>query len=55
MKRAMWPWASAILVCAVSVALMIPVVFARDPSSGSSSRGPKLEMPNRPIMEAKGT
>ena len=58
MKRTVRPWAIAILACAVSVALSIPVVLARDPGNGSSGRGSQLEMEMkmqaRPIMEADG-
>ena len=56
MKRTVRPWAIAILACAVSVALSIPVVLARDPGSGSSGRSPQMEMKMqaRPIMEADG-
>ena len=52
MKRTVRPWAVAILACAVSVALSIPVVLARDPGSGSSGRGPQMEIKAGPADNA---
>ncbi len=53
MKRTLQSWATAILACAMSVALSIPVVLARDPGSGSSGRNPQMEMKmqDRPILQ----